>query len=80
MCSDKPVIVISVRFHGSEGCSCAQTSVEEEFSSVTWDSFSAKVLDSLYTTSPISMHCNRSTAELFPVSTRTRKPLGPRKT
>ncbi|XP_060764933.1 dopamine beta-hydroxylase [Neoarius graeffei] len=54
------------RFHGSEGCSCAQTSVEDEFSSVTWDSFSAKVLDSLYTTSPISMHCNRSTAELFP--------------
>ncbi|KAB5543847.1 hypothetical protein PHYPO_G00084360 [Pangasianodon hypophthalmus] len=54
------------RFHGGEGCSCSRTTVEDEFSSVTWDSFSAEVLDSLYTTSPISMHCNRSTAELFP--------------
>ncbi|KAF5893885.1 dopamine beta-hydroxylase-like, partial [Clarias magur] len=53
-------------FHGGEGCSCSQTSVEDEFSSVTWDAFSAEVLDSLYTTSPISMHCNRSTAERFP--------------
>ncbi|XP_027018319.2 dopamine beta-hydroxylase isoform X1 [Tachysurus fulvidraco] len=54
------------RFHGGEGCSCSQTSVEDQFSSVTWDSFSAEVLDSLYTTSPISMHCNQSTAQLFP--------------
>lgn len=63
------------RFHGGEGCSCSQTPVEDEFSSVTWDSFSAEVLDSLYTTSPISMHCNQSTAELFPVSTHAVKPL-----
>ncbi|KAG7322978.1 hypothetical protein KOW79_014324 [Hemibagrus wyckioides] len=54
------------RFHGGEGCSCSQNTVEDQFSSVTWDSFSAEVLDSLYTTSPISMHCNQSTAELFP--------------
>ncbi|XP_022536658.2 dopamine beta-hydroxylase [Astyanax mexicanus] len=54
------------RFHGGEGCSCSQRSVEEEFSSVSWDQFSEEVLNSLYTTSPISMHCNQSTAELFP--------------
>ncbi|KAG9263268.1 dopamine beta-hydroxylase [Astyanax mexicanus] len=54
------------RFHGGEGCSCSQRSVEEEFSSISWDQFSEEVLNSLYTTSPISMHCNQSTAELFP--------------
>ncbi|XP_072515362.1 dopamine beta-hydroxylase [Salminus brasiliensis] len=54
------------RFHGGEGCSCSQKTVEEEFSSVSWDPFSEEVLNSLYTTSPISMHCNQSTAELFP--------------
>uniref|UniRef100_A0A3B4CH29 Dopamine beta-hydroxylase n=1 Tax=Pygocentrus nattereri TaxID=42514 RepID=A0A3B4CH29_PYGNA len=54
------------RFHGGEGCSCSQKTVEEEFSTVSWDSFSEEVLNSLYTTSPISMHCNQSTAELFP--------------
>ncbi|KAI4876393.1 hypothetical protein NFI96_017858 [Prochilodus magdalenae] len=54
------------RFHGGEGCSCSQKTVEEEFASVSWDSFSEEVLSSLYTTSPITMHCNQSTAELFP--------------
>ncbi|XP_030623764.1 dopamine beta-hydroxylase [Chanos chanos] len=54
------------RFHGDDTCSCAQKSVEEQFSSLTWDSFSGEVLNSLYNTSPISMHCNQSTAELFP--------------
>ncbi|XP_062869784.1 dopamine beta-hydroxylase [Trichomycterus rosablanca] len=54
------------RFHGGAGCSCSQTTVEDEFSSVSWDLFSAEVLNSLYTTSPFSMHCNQSTAELFP--------------
>uniref|UniRef100_W5KGQ8 Dopamine beta-hydroxylase n=1 Tax=Astyanax mexicanus TaxID=7994 RepID=W5KGQ8_ASTMX len=58
--------LINSRFHGGEGCSCSQRSVEEEFSSVSWDQFSEEVLNSLYTTSPISMHCNQSTAELFP--------------
>uniref|UniRef100_A0A8B9GQH1 Dopamine beta-hydroxylase n=1 Tax=Astyanax mexicanus TaxID=7994 RepID=A0A8B9GQH1_ASTMX len=63
--------LINSRFHGGEGCSCSQRSVEEEFSSISWDQFSEEVLNSLYTTSPISMHCNQSTAELFPVSTFT---------
>lgn len=57
------------RFQVRESCSCPQTSVEDQFSSITWDSFSGEVLNSLYTSSPISMHCNQSTAELFPVST-----------
>ncbi|KAF7700765.1 dopamine beta-hydroxylase [Silurus meridionalis] len=61
------------RFHGGEGCSCSQTTVEDQFSSVIWDSFSARVLDSLYTTSLISMHCNQSTAELFPGSWEKQK-------
>ncbi|XP_076875205.1 dopamine beta-hydroxylase [Brachyhypopomus gauderio] len=54
------------RYHGGEGCSCSLTSVEDEFSSVAWDAFSGEVLSSLYSTSPITMHCNQSTAELFP--------------
>lgn len=62
------------RFQGRESCSCPQTTVEDQFSSLTWDGFSGEVLNSLYITSPISMHCNQSTAELFPVST-TFKPL-----
>ncbi|KAK3521504.1 hypothetical protein QTP70_007969 [Hemibagrus guttatus] len=66
------------RFHGGESCSCSQTTVEDQFSSVTWDSFSAEVLDSLYTTSPISMHCNQSTAELFPGSMYIEKSRGPK--
>uniref|UniRef100_A0A672L9X7 Dopamine beta-hydroxylase n=1 Tax=Sinocyclocheilus grahami TaxID=75366 RepID=A0A672L9X7_SINGR len=54
------------RFQGRESCSCPQTTVEEQFSSLSWDGFSGEVLNSLYLTSPISMHCNQSTAELFP--------------
>ncbi|XP_053500872.1 LOW QUALITY PROTEIN: dopamine beta-hydroxylase-like [Ictalurus furcatus] len=61
------------RFHGGDSCSCSQTTVEDQFSAVTWDSFSAEVLDSLYTTSPISMHCNQSIAELFPGDWEKRK-------
>jgi len=49
--------------------------VEEQFSSITWDGFSGDVLNSLYITSPISMHCNQSTAELFPVSTTFKPPF-----
>ncbi|XP_016413252.1 dopamine beta-hydroxylase-like [Sinocyclocheilus rhinocerous] len=54
------------RFQGRESCSCPGTTVEEQFSSLSWDGFSGEVLNSLYLTSPISMHCNQSTAELFP--------------
>lgn len=54
------------RFNGEETCSCGQPDVTEQFSSLHWDAFSAGVLDSLYSTSPISMHCNQSTAKLFP--------------
>ncbi|RXN07712.1 dopamine beta-hydroxylase [Labeo rohita] len=54
------------RFQGRESCSCPGTTVEEQFSSLTWDSFSGEVLNSLYLSSPISMHCNQSTAVLFP--------------
>uniref|UniRef100_A0A9J7XYZ0 Dopamine beta-hydroxylase n=1 Tax=Cyprinus carpio carpio TaxID=630221 RepID=A0A9J7XYZ0_CYPCA len=56
------------RFQGRESCSCPGTTVEEQFSLLSWDGFSGEVLNSLYLTSPISMHCNQSTAELFPVS------------
>ncbi|KAG7477279.1 hypothetical protein MATL_G00092850, partial [Megalops atlanticus] len=54
------------RFQGDDPCSCGQSSVTEQFSSLTWDTFTAEVLNSLYNTAPISMHCNKSTAELFP--------------
>uniref|UniRef100_A0AAY4ABC6 Dopamine beta-hydroxylase n=1 Tax=Denticeps clupeoides TaxID=299321 RepID=A0AAY4ABC6_9TELE len=56
------------RFQGGDECSCARPDVVEQFSSLRWDAFSGQVLNSLYSTSPISMHCNQSTAELFPVS------------
>ncbi|KAJ8339019.1 hypothetical protein SKAU_G00358050 [Synaphobranchus kaupii] len=54
------------RFQGGDSCDCRQTSVSEQFTSLSWDTFSAQVLNSLYNTAPISMHCNQSTAELFP--------------
>ncbi|KAJ8401960.1 hypothetical protein AAFF_G00375410 [Aldrovandia affinis] len=54
------------RFQGGDPCSCGQTDVREQFASLTWDTFSGEVLNSLYNTSPISMHCNQSTAQLFP--------------
>uniref|UniRef100_A0A8C9QQE5 Dopamine beta-hydroxylase n=1 Tax=Scleropages formosus TaxID=113540 RepID=A0A8C9QQE5_SCLFO len=54
------------RFQGRDSCSCGQPSVTEQYVSMSWDSFSSQVLGSLYSTAPISMHCNQSTAELFP--------------
>ncbi|XP_010875656.3 dopamine beta-hydroxylase [Esox lucius] len=54
------------RFQGGDACSCGQTSVTDQFSSLSWDSFSGEVLDSLYSTAPISMACNQSSARLFP--------------
>ncbi|KAL4617381.1 dopamine beta-hydroxylase [Arapaima gigas] len=54
------------RFQGGDSCNCGQPSVTEQFMSMAWDSFSSQVLSSLYSTAPISMHCNQSTAELFP--------------
>ncbi|XP_061071604.1 dopamine beta-hydroxylase [Conger conger] len=54
------------RFQGRDPCDCGQTSVTERFYSLTWDTFSAEVLNSLYNTAPISMHCNQSTAMQFP--------------
>uniref|UniRef100_A0A4W5P690 Dopamine beta-hydroxylase n=1 Tax=Hucho hucho TaxID=62062 RepID=A0A4W5P690_9TELE len=56
------------RFQGGDACSCGQTSVMDQFSSLSWDSFSGEVLNSLYNTAPISMACNQSSAKLFPVS------------
>ncbi|TRY74120.1 hypothetical protein DNTS_026669 [Danionella cerebrum] len=58
--------IMEEMFQGRESCSCPQTSVEEQFASLSWDSFSTEVLNSLYITAPISMHCNQSTAQLFP--------------
>nr|XP_046163418.1 dopamine beta-hydroxylase-like [Oncorhynchus gorbuscha] len=54
------------RFQGGDVCSCGQTSVTDQFSSLSWDSFSGEVLNSLYNTAPISMACNQSSAKLFP--------------
>ncbi|XP_062333527.1 dopamine beta-hydroxylase [Osmerus eperlanus] len=54
------------RFQGSEPCVCGQTGVTEQYSSLQWDSFTGEVLGSLYNSAPISMHCNQSTAQLFP--------------
>ncbi|XP_005729398.1 dopamine beta-hydroxylase [Pundamilia nyererei] len=54
------------RFHGNDQCVCGEVSVTEQFSQLEWDEFTGEVLDSLYNTAPISMHCNQSTARLFP--------------
>ncbi|XP_048874512.1 dopamine beta-hydroxylase isoform X1 [Brienomyrus brachyistius] len=62
------------RFQGRETCSCGQADVTEQFTSLAWDNFSSQVLSSLYNTAPITMHCNQSTAELFPVSRGTKRP------
>uniref|UniRef100_A0A665WV40 Dopamine beta-hydroxylase n=1 Tax=Echeneis naucrates TaxID=173247 RepID=A0A665WV40_ECHNA len=56
------------RFQGSDLCVCGEVSVTEQYSQLQWDTFTGEVLDSLYNTAPISMHCNQSTARLFPVS------------
>ncbi|XP_038548122.1 dopamine beta-hydroxylase-like [Micropterus salmoides] len=54
------------RFHGNDHCVCGEVSVTEQYSQLQWDAFTGEVLDSLYNTAPISMHCNQSTARLFP--------------
>ncbi|XP_017266055.1 dopamine beta-hydroxylase [Kryptolebias marmoratus] len=54
------------RFNGNDQCVCSEVSVTEQFSQLQWDEFTAEVLDSLYNTSPFYMHCNQSTAHLFP--------------
>uniref|UniRef100_A0A4W6CBV6 Dopamine beta-hydroxylase n=1 Tax=Lates calcarifer TaxID=8187 RepID=A0A4W6CBV6_LATCA len=61
------------RFHGNDQCVCGEVSVTEQYSQLQWDVFTAKVLDSLYNTVPMSMHCNQSTARLFPVSPQTHR-------
>ncbi|KAM3599493.1 uncharacterized protein V6R79_006896 [Siganus canaliculatus] len=53
-------------FHGNDQCVCGEVSVTEQYSQLQWDAFSVEVLDSLYNTAPVSMHCNQSTARLFP--------------
>lgn len=47
---------------------CGEVGVTEQYSQVRWDPFAVNVLDSLYNTAPISMHCNQSDARAFPVS------------
>ncbi|XP_034751790.1 dopamine beta-hydroxylase [Etheostoma cragini] len=54
------------RFHGNDQCVCGEVGVTEQYSQLQWDTFTREVLDSLYNTAPISMHCNQSTAHLFP--------------
>ncbi|XP_033832287.1 dopamine beta-hydroxylase isoform X1 [Periophthalmus magnuspinnatus] len=54
------------RFHGDDHCVCGDVGVTEQYEQLKWDAFSGEVLDSLYKTAPISMHCNQSTAQLFP--------------
>ncbi|KAM6902566.1 dopamine beta-hydroxylase [Xenentodon cancila] len=54
------------RFHGNDQCVCGEASVTEQYVQLHWDGFTGEVLDSLYNTAPISMHCNQSTARLFP--------------
>ncbi|XP_063000713.1 dopamine beta-hydroxylase [Elgaria multicarinata webbii] len=54
------------RFNDEDICTCPETSVTQQFSSVPWNSFSRGVLKSLYDFAPISMHCNKSSAVRFP--------------
>ncbi|KAM3874355.1 dopamine beta-hydroxylase [Diretmus argenteus] len=53
-------------FQGSDQCVCGEVGVTEQYSRMQWDSFNSEVLNSLYNTAPISMHCNQSSARLFP--------------
>ncbi|XP_066569223.1 dopamine beta-hydroxylase [Amia ocellicauda] len=54
------------RFQNKEACNCNQATVTEQFANIHWDTFSKEVLRSLYSTAPISMHCNQSSAIMFP--------------
>ncbi|KAM6900881.1 dopamine beta-hydroxylase [Lycodopsis pacificus] len=54
------------RFNGKDQCVCSEVGVTEQYSQLQWDAFTGEVLDSLYNTAPISMHCNQSSARLFP--------------
>uniref|UniRef100_W5M446 Dopamine beta-hydroxylase n=1 Tax=Lepisosteus oculatus TaxID=7918 RepID=W5M446_LEPOC len=54
------------RFQGKETCNCNQATVTDQFATLRWDQFSKDVLKSLYNTAPISMHCNQSSAVMFP--------------
>ncbi|KAK9532692.1 hypothetical protein VZT92_010066 [Zoarces viviparus] len=54
------------RFNGKDQCVCSEVGVTEQYSQLQWDAFTGQVLDSLYNTAPISMHCNQSSARLFP--------------
>ncbi|KAM6431277.1 dopamine beta-hydroxylase [Liasis olivaceus] len=54
------------RFNDEDICTCPDTSVAKQFSSVPWNSFSREVLKALYDFAPISMHCNKSSAVRFP--------------
>ncbi|TKS84596.1 Dopamine beta-hydroxylase [Collichthys lucidus] len=54
------------RFHGNDQCVCGEVNVTKQYSQLQWDAFTGEVLDSLYNTAPVSMHCNQSSARLFP--------------
>ncbi|XP_035995693.1 dopamine beta-hydroxylase [Fundulus heteroclitus] len=54
------------RFHGNDQCVCGDVDVTEQYAQLHWDDFAGEVLNTLYNTAPISMHCNQSTARLFP--------------
>eukprot|EP00064_Thunnus_orientalis_P008424 superscaffoldBa00000999_g8447 len=54
------------RFQENDQCVCGEVDVTEQYSQLQWDTFTGEVLDSLYNTAPFSMHCNQSTAQLFP--------------
>uniref|UniRef100_H3D6P9 Dopamine beta-hydroxylase n=1 Tax=Tetraodon nigroviridis TaxID=99883 RepID=H3D6P9_TETNG len=54
------------RFQGSGECVCGELSVTQQYAQVHWNAFAVEVLDSLYNTAPISMHCNQSDARSFP--------------
>ncbi|KAM4532198.1 dopamine beta-hydroxylase [Fundulus diaphanus] len=54
------------RFHGNDQCVCGDVDVTEQYAQLHWDDFAGEVLNTLYNTAPISMHCNQSTARFFP--------------
>ncbi|VTJ54357.1 Hypothetical predicted protein [Marmota monax] len=62
-----PVIsrTVPARFNSEDVCTCPQATVQQQFASVPWNSFSRDVLRALYAFAPISMHCNRSSAVRF---------------
>jgi dopamine beta-monooxygenase len=53
----------------------SDNNVSQNYRSIEWNTNRAQLLDRLYRTSPLSMQCNQSSGERFPVIFRQIKPI-----